>query len=62
MRVGGLWYCEGIKKVGNMFGIITRSDGLELAVCEPCGNYTPVHYLDGDVVCKYCYDSNPELY
>jgi formylmethanofuran dehydrogenase subunit E len=45
-----------------MSQVITRADGLELALCEPCGNYTPVQYLDGDIVCKYCYDSDPDLF
>jgi hypothetical protein len=45
-----------------MFGIITRGDGVELQACEPCGNLTPVHWLDDDAVCKYCFDSYPELF
>jgi formylmethanofuran dehydrogenase subunit E len=45
-----------------MSNVIVRGDGLELAICEPCGNYTPVHYLDGDIVCKYCFDAYPDLF
>ena len=45
-----------------MFGIITRSDGLELQACEPCGNLTPIHWLDDEAVCKYCFDAYPELF
>ena len=45
-----------------MSNVITRGDGVELSICEPCGNYTPVHYLDGDIVCKYCFDEYPELF
>ena len=46
-----------------MFGIMTRADGVELQICEPCGNLTPVHWLEEDeAVCKYCFDAYPELF
>ena len=45
-----------------MLEIITRGDGLELQACDVCDNLTPVHWLDGDAVCKYCYDAYPEFF
>ena len=34
---------------------------MDLAYCDLCGNYVPVVESEGDLFCKYEYDSDPEI-
>ena len=40
-----------------MFGIISRADGMDFSLCEICDNLTPVLWIDEEAECLYCVEA-----
>ncbi len=34
---------------------------MSFSKCEPCDNWVPVTFVEGDGYCEYCYDAYPDL-